>query len=41
MMRTMAEENPELRDEMQLFFQLKTQYDAERKERLEGKFFAW
>ncbi len=41
MMRTMAEENPELRDEMQLFFQLKTRYDAEREERLEGKFFAW
>ncbi len=41
MMRTMAEENSELRDEMLLFYQLKTRYDAEREERLEGKFFAW
>jgi hypothetical protein len=41
MMRTMADENSELRDEMLLFYQLKTRYDAERKERLEGKFFAW
>ncbi len=41
MMRTMVEENPQLRDEMQLFYDLKTQYDAERKERLEDKFFAW
>ena len=41
MMRTMAEENPQLLDEMELYYQLKTHYDAEREERLEGKFFVW
>jgi hypothetical protein len=41
MMRTMIEENPQLRDELQLFYDLKTRYDAERKERHEGKFFVW
>ena len=41
MMRTMTEENPQLRDELQLFYDLKTRYDAEREERMEGKFFVW
>ncbi len=40
-MRTLIEENPQLNEAMREFYLTKTEYEAERKRRLDGKFFSW
>ena len=40
-MRTLMEENLQLYEAMHEYYLIKTEFEAERKERLEGKFFSW
>ncbi len=40
-MRTLVEENPQLYEAISEFYLIKTEFEAERKKRLEGRFFVW